>query len=137
MKYTREQIIELRKQGLTIRAIQKQLGISSPSVVQYHLNYGKKALKSWIERGFVFPERKPRPGDREGELLCAGFNEYRRLVIESLEGGKYEHTCTRCGTSFRIKHELDENASPVCTPCFQHIISATSAADYYERRRKI
>lgn len=43
MKYTREQIAELRKKGLTIRAIQKELHISSPSVVQYHLTYHKKS----------------------------------------------------------------------------------------------
>jgi hypothetical protein len=33
----REQILQLRKQGRTIRQIQKELGISSPSLVAYYL----------------------------------------------------------------------------------------------------
>lgn len=32
-----KKILELRKQGRTIREIQKELGMSSPSLVQYHI----------------------------------------------------------------------------------------------------
>lgn len=36
-KYNKQQIRELRKQGLTIRQIQKRIKASSPSVVHHHL----------------------------------------------------------------------------------------------------
>lgn len=78
-----QKVIELRNEGLTIRQIQEQLGISSPSVVHYYLK--KKKLKTNKLMRFVLPERIPPVGDKKSELMCAGFNEYRNLVIEIIE----------------------------------------------------
>lgn len=80
MKYTKKQIIELREQGMTIREIQKELGISSPSVVHHHL----KKFEGIVNK-YVLPKRFPKAGDTESELMCTGFNEYRRLIIKKIE----------------------------------------------------
>jgi len=84
----KEEIIRLRQKGLTIRAIQKELGISSPSVVHWHLKHTPK-VRSWLKELVVLPERFPNAGDKQSELMCAGFNEYRRLILErvSQSGG--------------------------------------------------
>lgn len=77
------EIIALRKQGLTIRAIQKKLGISSPSVVQWHLRGPKRKMQLFAE-SFLLNERFPVTGDRESALLCAGFNDYRKFVLRRI-----------------------------------------------------
>lgn len=33
----------------------------------------------------VLPKRFPREGDSEGELMCAGFNQYREIVLALFE----------------------------------------------------
>jgi hypothetical protein len=75
----KKEIRRLRGLGLTIRQIQRKLNISSPSVVQYHLKHVSRF------EGLIFPERHPKHNDRASEYMCAGFNEYRRLLIEKLE----------------------------------------------------
>ena len=87
--YSREQIRKLRTEGKSIRQIQKELGISSPSVVQYHLDYKKR---TWLEKEFILPERFPPPGDKDSELMCAGFNEYRRILLEKIESQNDQKT---------------------------------------------
>lgn len=79
MKYDRKEIKRLRGLGLTVREIQKRLGISSPSVVQHHLKYMSRFSL------LIFPERHPVEGDKQSALMCAGFNEYRRMIIEKLK----------------------------------------------------
>ena len=32
----------------------------------------------------ILPERLPKAGDKQGELLCAGFNDYRNELLEKL-----------------------------------------------------
>ena len=47
-----------------------------------------KLFRSWIEqleREIIFPERLPKENDKESELMCAGFNEYRRKLIELIK----------------------------------------------------
>jgi hypothetical protein len=73
----KDKIRSLRKKGLTIRQIQKRLGISSPSVVQYH-------LKPTRFDNLIFPERHPRVNDKKSEYMCAGFNEYRKMLIKAI-----------------------------------------------------
>lgn len=87
-KYNRQEIIELRQKGLTVREIQKKLGVSSPSVVQHHLTHDADG-KDWMTKMFVFPERFPSDlGNKTDDAIIAGFNEYRRLVIEKIELSK-------------------------------------------------
>ena len=87
-KYNRQQIIELRAKGLTIRGIQKKIGASSTSVIDYHLRY-KKEYQARMKKLFVLPERLP-PNKRnlQDECLCAGFNEYRQIILDKIDNLK-------------------------------------------------
>lgn len=40
----KDKILQLRREGLTIRAIQKELGLSTPSLVHYYLHHKSKKV---------------------------------------------------------------------------------------------
>lgn len=80
-----QQISGMYARGMTMREIQKALLIKSISTVSHHIHYKKKRQVSWLSKMFLLPERTPVAGKRGSELLCAGFNEYRRIILEKLE----------------------------------------------------
>lgn len=80
MKYNKNEIITLREQGYTIRQIMKKLNILSPSTVQHHIKHINK-----YEKLMILPERTPIFNNKESEYMCAGFNEYRKIMAERLK----------------------------------------------------
>ena len=71
-------IVQYHKQGMSVRAIQKMLGISSPSLVQWHIT----KYKSLMEK-YVLPERLANNG--KDLYMCLGWNAYREEMIKVIE----------------------------------------------------
>ena len=44
----------------------------------------KKEKKIDIRELVILPERFPKAGDTKSSYMCAGFNEYRNILIEML-----------------------------------------------------
>lgn len=92
----KKEIIELYKKGLTVRAIQKELGISSPSLVQWHIAKHRRDGADGTKRVTlgrlmeILPkERRPinekNTFDEASSLLSAGWNAYREELLKALK----------------------------------------------------
>jgi len=91
----KEEIKKLYEAGLTIRQIQKKLGISSPSVVHYHvkrLYLNKNDLKRISINKFLsiipgkrYPVSHIGKADEESNLITAGYNAYRKDLLDTIE----------------------------------------------------
>lgn len=83
-------VLKLRKQGMTYRAIQKELGFSSSSMVDYYLKKSNKEINNWIEKLVIFPKRLPATTSVKDSYICCGWNAYRDDLIEKLKQVKEE-----------------------------------------------
>lgn len=92
----KKEIIELHEKGLTVRAIQKELGISSPSLVQWHISKYRRDGADGTKRVTlgrlleILPkERKPiqekNTFDEASSLLSAGWNAYRTELLKVIK----------------------------------------------------
>ena len=96
----KQEIIKLYEAGLPVRAIQKQLGISSPSLVHHHIKKYRRDGSDGVARVTIGRLRELLPRERKpiyekdaydeaNSLLCAGWNACRSEFLKALEHEGY------------------------------------------------